>query len=256
MTTAAPIQLHPTIPQRGPLGYLLWLRTALPAAYVVALHKVPAVAAFENALHTPLGCCGIGQVDDDTDLMDTDVSDDTLPEIDVTAYSEAPSTVLDDTADTFDTSDSSVLSPDYLSSTPPIDTSVVAPATPTLPSIAAAPSAAATVAASSSMSSALPAIAQIVAAVAPVAVASLNLATAQTNASTVAKTQGAAQLQLQQALSGQAPYQTGIVQGANGAYIAAINPVSPNSLLSSTLGGIPIWLLALGGVGAALLMME
>lgn len=278
MSTAAPIKLHPAIPQTGAYGYLLWLRSALPSAYVAVTQKVPAVASFESALRNEsgLGCCGLGDIyrarysdradriavagfgdySAPADLIDTSAGD-TLPEIDVTATAESGGAI--DVSDlTSGAADISVLNPDFMSASPPIDSSVVDPPAPTLPPIAApaATSTAGTIASSSSMASALPAIAAIVSAVAPVAVAAINNNTAQVNASTVAKTQAAAQLQLQQALAGSSPYASGIVQGTNGAYVAAVSPLSQNSILSSTLGGIPIWILALGGVGAALLAME
>jgi hypothetical protein len=280
---AAPITLHPTIPQTGVYGYLLWLRSAMPSAYTAVAQKVPAVASFEQELRNESGLAGcgcnlgdiyrarfsdradrisvagFGDYSAPSDLISDSSAVDTLDTIDVTATSEAGGAI--DVSDlTSGAADLSVLSPDFMaaSASPPIDTSIVDPPAPTLPPIEApaATSAAGAVASSATMASSLPAIAAIVSAVAPVAVASLNLATAQTNASTVAKTQQAAQLQLQQALSGAAPYPSGVVQGANGAYIAAVAPASQNSLLSSTLGGIPVWILALGGVGAALLMME
>jgi hypothetical protein len=251
----------------------------MPSAYLAASQKVPALASFEQALRNEsgLGCCGLGDIyrarfadridrlsvagfgdySAPADLLPSDAVDTTLPEIDVTSTSEAGGAI--DVSDlTSGAADLSVLNPDYLSASPPIDASIVDPPTPSLPPITApaATSSAGTIAASPSMSSALPAIAAIVSAVAPVAVAAINNNTAQVNAATVAKTQGAAQLQLQQALAGAAPYATGIVQGSNGAYVAAVAPLSQNSLLSSTLFGVPIWILALGGIGTALVLME
>ena len=255
--TANKIIVHRAIRQSGPLGYLLWLRQAMPIAYVTAARRVPALGAFELGLRqaSGIGCCGLGQ--DFSDV--TDLADETSSISDVSSFADSYSGSADTgpiTVDYGSTIDASVVDqlPVTTNFSPELDASVVDPGNvPDLPPIQApaAASPAASAASSSSMASSLPAIAKIVGAVAGVTVAALNHSTAAINASTVAKTQGAAALQLQQALQGNSPYLTGTVQGADGNYIAAVTP----SVLSSTIGGIPLWaLLAAGGAGAILLL--
>jgi len=275
MTTINKINVHTPITQKGAMGYLLWLRQNMPTAYVAAAQRVPAVRDFESALQSgsALGCCAdiyssspfytrqsqaLGDysdyVSDASDVSD-DVSD-VADTFDATALDDSSPITVDYTDQLMNT-DTSVVSPDAPDVTAPSDASIVAPP-PTLPPIApaaiSAGSAASSVASSPSIASSLPAIASIVAAVAPVVTAAINNNTASINASTVAKTTQAAQLQYAAAVAGASPLASGVVSTANGNYIAAVAPLGQNSLLSSSIGGIPLWILALGGVGAALLL--
>jgi hypothetical protein len=261
MSVASKISIHAPIPQTGVYGYLLWLRQNMPTAYAIASTKVPALAAFETALKAEggaLGCgCGLG---DDGDFDISDIADD-ASDLDTSSFTDAFTGTADTGPITTDLSinDNSILDAGQVTTNlnpATLDMSTVDPGdVPSLPPIAAAPAAASStgsIAGSSSMASSLPAIAAIVGAVAGVTVAALNHSTASINASTVAKTQGAAQLQLAQALAGGSPLASGVVMGPNGSYIAAVTP----SLLSSSIGGVPLWVLMLGAVGAVMLAMN
>jgi hypothetical protein len=266
---AAPLKLHAPITQKGTLGYLLWLRQNMPGTYLTVAAKVPAVAAFEAAVRAPPSALqglyaappfwqrqsqAMGDYGDYFSAVASDASSD-ASDLDLSSALDSSSPVTVDFTDalTNDPLDASVLNPDEAPDVSTPDVSIV-DQTPALPPIAPAAPAAAAAASSSSMTSSLPAIAQIVAATAPIVAAVINSNTASVNAATVAKTAAAAQVQLAAAAAGQAPLQSGVVAGANGSYIAAVTPFGQDSVLSSTIGGVPLWLLALGGVGAALLL--
>jgi hypothetical protein len=253
MATANKIAIHAPITQAGAYGYLLWLRQNAPAAYLSALKRVPTLRTFETTLRAE-SPSQLGDDFDVSDVLDTSDVSDLADSIDA-----SPITVdLTDSLSTID-SDASILTPDNPALEAPPDVSVVAPSVPTLPPITPPPadSATAAVAASPSMSSSLGTIAAIAIAAAPVVAAVINHSTATINASTLAKTQGAIAAQYQVALVGQQPLTTGTVQGPAGNYIAAVQPaasVGQSSLLTATIGGIPLWIVALGGLGAALLL--
>jgi hypothetical protein len=264
------IEIHPKVNQTGTYGYLLWLRSAMPSAYVAVANRVPQVLAFEKSLRqeSGLGCCGLGQ-DDSIDLSDFDAPSIDTSDIDTSAFDSSAFDSGTDTASsaisvdyTSQLSDASIVSLDQ--PTPPEidDTSIVAPA-PELPPGEPPPAASTTGSLASAASAALPAIAAIVKAVAPVVTAAINNSTASINQATVAKTVQAGQIQLAQALAGAAPLTSGVVMGPNGSYVAAVAPAAGSLAavasglatdLSSTVAGVPVWLLALGGIAAAYLL--
>jgi hypothetical protein len=258
------IAVHPKVNQTGTYGYLLWLRSAMPSAYVAVANRVPIVAQFERSLRQESGLagCGCGLGDDDTvDLSDFASTPIDTGSLDLSAFdSSAFDSGMDSasgavTVDyTSQLNDSSIVSLDAPTLVQPEDVSIVAPA-PTLPEVEPPPAASTTGSLASAASAALPAIASIVKAVAPVVAAAINNNTASINQATVAKTVQAGQVQLAQALAGASPLTSGVVAGPNGSYIAAVAPASSvadglQAELSSTIAGIPLWAIALGGLAA------
>jgi len=232
--SAAKVVASPKISQKGTYGYLLWLRSSMPHAYVKAVQSIPQVAAFEASLPRAQSP-GLG---DDFDV-DTSAFDMSVPDV----------SVATDVSSDFSLSASSV---DLVNDPVSFDSSSFA--APSLPEVAPPPdiipSASST--AASIASSVLPAIAKIVTAAAPVAVAAINNSTAKVNQVTAAKVNQTAAIQYAAAVQGLAPLQTGVITPAAGsAYIAplAALPGSLSAGLSSTVAGIPVWILALGGLG-------
>lgn len=241
MATAKKVVAHPKITQSGTGGYLLWLRSALPVAYAAAVKAVPQVAQFELAL--PKAKAGLG---DDFDF-------------DFSADLDAPVT-----ASSFDVGDvaSDAGDVDMSSLTSGIDSMDVGPlATSLFPPTANIPAAtlpAAAASAASAASSVLPTIGAVVLASLPVAAAVLNRSTAQTTAQTVAQANQTAQLQYAAAVRGATPYQTGTVTNplTGQTYIAPLNSLggSLSAGLTQSVAGIPVWILALGGLGLVALV--
>jgi len=252
MTVANKVTANPVIGHAGALGYLLWLRRDLPAAYVAAARAFPQVAAFEAAISR--SAAGLG---DDGDIS-----------IDVSSAISSPI----DAGSAFDSSASlSPVSVDYSSQ---LAQSTVAPSV-SLPPIAVTPDANSTAAdIASSTSSSLASIGSFVAKVLPTVItAGAAVATAVIKNQTASKAQATAALQLKAAQAGLSPYQTGYVATANGgAYLAPIQSVgaqspyaatsqpvaySSGSGLSAPLMGIPLYIWLAGGLGlVALLAME
>jgi hypothetical protein len=234
--SANKIIANPAIAQRGTYGYLLWLRRDLPQAYRQAALQIPAVANFEASLRST----GLG--DDDIDLSDLlDVADsssvadvtsspfDTSDALDLSAY--ADDTVLDSSIA------SAVNQPVSIDQSTILDSA----GTPTLPPIAPAPP-------------------DIVPSAPSTAAQAVNVGqVASVVAASTAgapKASNAAAAQVVQAVAGVAPLLTGVVSTANGAYLAPIaaQPGSLSSVLSSSVAGIPIWIIGLGAVGLLALL--
>jgi|SRR5271165_717324 len=252
MPTVNKVTANPVITHTGALGYLLWLRRDLPAAYVATLRAFPQVAAFESALQRQAG--GLGQ---DDGSLSIDVSSAISAPVDTSAFDSGVAVTP--------------VSVDYSSQ---LAQSTVAPAA-SLPPLTSIPDANSTAAdAASSIGSNLAAIGSYVAKILPTVItAGAAVATAVIKNQTATKAQATAALQVKAARAGLAPYQTGyIATSAGGAYLAPIQqagvPVSYSATaqpyayssaggLSAPVMGVPLYIWLAGGLGLlALLAME
>jgi hypothetical protein len=228
VSTASKVQVNAPITQTGTLGYLLWLRRDLPAAYSVVAKQFPEVANFESALQRQSS--GLGDNGDDS--------------IDVSAI---------------DTSGFDVSSPlDFSAASPIVFTMpAIAPLTVTPPDVPSVniptdTGGAASNAASLVSSSTLAQIGQAVIAVTPGLV---NVATAVINSNNVQKVLATSAAQVAAAQAGKAPLLTGVVSGPNGTYLTALNSLTGD--LSADFLDLPLWVYLVAAVGlVAVLMAE
>jgi len=238
MSSANKVKANPAIPQRGTYGYLLWLRRDLPGAYAKAALAMPTVAAFEASLRSS----GLG--DDEIDLSDLmDVADASSSVADVSSPFDISG--ADQLTGAFDTGtilDSSIAS--SVNAPVSIDTSTILDQTdsPTLPPIAPPPSDIA------------PSVPSSAAAAVPVAQLAAVVGGAIAGAPKATKANTA---QIIVAGANLAPLVTGVVTTAAGSsYLAPIQPAagSLSSVLSSTVFGIPAWILGVGAIGVIALI--
>lgn len=232
MISANKVKANPPITQRGTYGYLLWLRRDLPKAYAIAALNMPSVAAFEASLRAP---SGLG--DDEIDLSDLV---DVASSADVSSVPAFDISGADQLTGAFDTGtilDSSIAS--AVNAPVSIDTSTILDQTdsPTLPPIAAPPADIA------------PSLPSSAAAVVPAAQLAQIVAGATQGAPKASGTNAA---QLLVAAGNLAPLITGVVTTpAGSSYLAPLQPApgSLSAMLSSSVAGIPVWILGLGAVG-------
>jgi hypothetical protein len=228
VSTASKVQVNAPIPQTGTLGYLLWLRRDLPAAYSVVAKQFPQVAAFEGALQRQ--SAGLGDNGDDLTTIDTSSFDFSSPDVAIVVDNPIDFTLP-------------AIVPEPITITPPDVPAVNMPADST---------GAAASAASMVSSSTLAQIGQAVVAVTPGLV---NVANAVINSNNVQKVLATSNAQVAAAQAGMAPLLTGIVSGPNGTYLAAVNSLTGE--LSTDFFSLPLWVYLVAAVGlVALLVAE
>jgi hypothetical protein len=230
MATAAKVQANKPITQTGALGYLLWLRRDVPAAYSAVAKQFPEVANFESALQRQ--SAGLGD-DGDTDLsIDTSSFDFSSP----SDFSAVSIPVIPD-----------VSIPDI---TPPAIT-VTPPDVPTV-NMPTDTGGAASNAASLISAGTLANIGQAVVSVTPGLV---NVANAVMASNATQKVIATSNAQVAAALAGKSPLQTGIISGPLGTYLAPISSLTGD--LSQDFLDLPLWVYLVAAVGlVAVLVAE